>query len=94
MTATTAVQSGRSYMAHSLALVESNEIGEDTRIWAFAHVMKDARIGGLQYGEHCYIEQGVTLGDNVTVEKWVNIWTGVTIEDTCFSVPMRTYQRS
>jgi len=35
MTATTAVQSGRSYMAHSLALVESNEIGEDTRHLGF-----------------------------------------------------------
>ena len=88
MTATTAVQSGRSYMAHSLALVESNEIGEDTRIWAFAHVMKDARIGrGCNIGEHCYIEQGVTLGDNVTVKNGVNIWTGVTIEDNVFLGP-------
>jgi acetyltransferase-like isoleucine patch superfamily enzyme len=75
-------------MAHSLALVESNEIGEDTRIWAFAHVMKDARIGrGCNIGEHCYIEPGVTLGDNVTVKNGVNIWTGVTIEDNVFLGP-------
>src|SRR6266851_3193802 len=88
MTATTAVQSGRSYMAHSLALVESNEIGEDTRIWAFAHVMKGACIGrGCNIGEHCYIEQGVTLGDNVTVKNGVNVWTGVTVEDNVFLGP-------
>jgi len=69
MTATTAVPSGQSYMAHPLALVESDEIGEDTRIWAFAHVVKGARIGrGCNIGEHCYIEQGVRLGNNVTVK--------------------------
>ena len=75
-------------MAHSLALVESNEIGEDTRIWAFAHVVKGARIGrGCNIGEHCYIEQGVTLGNNVTVKNGVNVWTGVTIEDNVFLGP-------
>jgi UDP-2-acetamido-3-amino-2,3-dideoxy-glucuronate N-acetyltransferase len=88
MTPTTAVQSGRSYTTHRLALVESDAIGEDTRIWAFAHVMKDARIGrGCNIGEHCYIEQGVTLGDNVTVKNGVNIWTGVTIENNVFLGP-------
>jgi acetyltransferase-like isoleucine patch superfamily enzyme len=75
-------------MAHPLALVESDKIGEDTRIWAFAHVMKDARIGrGCNIGEHCYIEQGVTLGNNVTVKNGVNVWTGVTIEDNVFLGP-------
>jgi len=75
-------------MAHPLALVESDEIGEDTRIWAFAHVMKDARIGrGCNIGEQCYIEQGVTLGNNVTVKNGVNVWTGVTVEDNVFLGP-------
>jgi acetyltransferase-like isoleucine patch superfamily enzyme len=88
MTPTTVVQSGRFYTTHRLALVESDAIGEDTRIWAFAHVMKDARIGrGCNIGEHCYIEPGVTLGDNVTVKNGVNIWTGVTIEDNVFLGP-------
>jgi UDP-2-acetamido-3-amino-2,3-dideoxy-glucuronate N-acetyltransferase len=87
-TPTTALQSGRSYMAHPLALVESDKIGEDTRIWAFAHVMRDARIGrGCNIGEQCYIEQGVTLGNNVTVKNGVNVWTGVTIEDNVFLGP-------
>jgi len=88
MTPTTDVQSGISYMAHPLALVESDEIGEGTRIWAFAHVMKNARIGwGCNIGEHCYIEQGVTLGNNVTVKNGVNVWRGVTIEDDVFLGP-------
>ena len=88
MTPTAAVQPGRSYMAHPLALVESDEIGEGTRIWAFAHVMRDARIGrDCNIGEHCYIEQGVTLGNHVTVKNGVNLWTGVTVEDNVFLGP-------
>jgi len=86
--AATLLQSGRSYMAHSLALVESDEIGEGTRIWAFAHVMKNSRIGrSCNIGEHCYIEQGATLGNNVTVKNGVNVWMGVTIEDNVFLGP-------
>ncbi len=30
---------------HPKALVETEEIGANTRVWAFAHVMKGARIG-------------------------------------------------
>ena len=89
MTPTAAtVQSARSYTAHPLALVESNEIGESTRIWAFAHVMKNARIGRhCNIGEHCYIEQGATLGNNVTVKNGVSVWAGVTVEDDVFLGP-------
>ena len=89
MTPTAAtVQSARSYIAHPLALVESNEIGESTRIWAFAHVMKNARIGRhCNIGEHCYIEQGATLGNNVTVKNGVSVWAGVTVEDDVFLGP-------
>lgn len=83
-----AIESARSYVAHPQALVESDQIGEGTRVWAFAHVMKDARIGRhCNIGEHCYIEQGVTLGDNVTVKNGVNVWAGVTIEDNVFLGP-------
>src|SRR5438309_8787127 len=87
-TTATIVQSRNLYMAHALALVESEEIGENTRIWAFAHVMKDTRIGrDCNIGEHCYIEQGVTLGNNVTVKNGVNVWAGVTVEDNVFLGP-------
>jgi UDP-2-acetamido-3-amino-2,3-dideoxy-glucuronate N-acetyltransferase len=88
MTPAATIETARSYMAHPLALVESDQIGEGTRIWAFAHVMKDARIGrDCNIGEHCYVEQGVTLGNNVTVKNGVNLWTGVTIEDNVFLGP-------
>ena len=73
---------------HPQALVESEEIGEGTRIWAFAHVMKGARIGkGCNIGDHSFIESGVTIGDDVTVKNGVSIWEGVEIGDRVFVGP-------
>ena len=78
----------RGYFVHRLALVESSEIGRGTRIWAFAHVMKNARLGcDCNIGEHAFIESGVVLGNNVTVKNGVAIWTGVTVEDDVFLGP-------
>ena len=76
------------YFVHPHALVESSDIGANTRIWAFAHVMKGARIGSdCNIGDHAFIESGVVLGNNVTVKNGVSIWTNVTVEDNVFLGP-------
>jgi acetyltransferase-like isoleucine patch superfamily enzyme len=76
------------YFRHPLALVESDEIGPGTRVWAWAHVMPGARIGAdCNIGEHCFIEKGVVLGDRVTVKNGVAVWEGVTAEDDVFLGP-------
>jgi UDP-2-acetamido-3-amino-2,3-dideoxy-glucuronate N-acetyltransferase len=78
----------RSYFAHPFALVESTEIGPNTLIWAFAHVMEGARVGAnCKIGDHAFIEKGAVLGDNVTVKNGVAIWDRVTIEDNVFLGP-------
>ena len=73
---------------HPKALVESEEIGNGTRVWAFAHVLKGAVIGkDCNIGDHCFVEGGVTIGDEVVVKNGVSIWEGVTIEDRVFIGP-------
>lgn len=73
---------------HPRALVESDEIGAGTRVWAFAHVMKGARIGeGCNIGDHSFIESGATLGNDVTIKNGVSIWDGVEIENLVFVGP-------
>lgn len=73
---------------HPAALVETDQIGDETRIWAFAHVQSGAKIGGgCNVGDHSFIEKGVTIGDDVTVKNGVSIWEGVTIEDGVFVGP-------
>lgn len=76
------------YFAHPQALVETENIGLGTRIWAFAHVLPGARIGAdCNICDHAFIETGVVLGNNVTVKNGVAIWQGVTVEDNVFLGP-------
>lgn len=73
---------------HERALVETERIGGDTRIWAFAHVMRDVTIGSnCNIGDHSFIESHVTIGDNVTVKNGVSIWEHVHIADNVFLGP-------
>lgn len=78
----------KGFDVHPQALCESVDIGPGTRIWAFAHVMKDVRIGAdCNIGDHAFVESGVVIGDRVTVKNAVAIWNGVEIEDDVFLGP-------
>lgn len=73
---------------HPAALVETEDIGSGTRVWAFAHVMDGARVGAdCKIGDHAYIESGAHLGNRVTVKNGSLIWHGVTIGDDVFVGP-------
>jgi len=76
------------YFKHPKALVETNEIGADTRVWAFAHIMKGARVGsGCNICEQVFIESGAIVGNLVTVKNGVSLWDKITIEDRVFIGP-------
>jgi len=76
---------------HPTALVESADIGPNTRIWAYAHVLPGARIGAnCNIGDHAFIEGGAVLGDGVTIKNGVALWRGVTVEDGVFGVVAKT----
>jgi acetyltransferase-like isoleucine patch superfamily enzyme len=73
---------------HPAAIVESVDVGEGTRVWAFAHVMRGARVGqNCNLGEGVYVEGGVVIGDAVTVKNGVALYDGVTVEDEAFLGP-------
>jgi acetyltransferase-like isoleucine patch superfamily enzyme len=73
---------------HPTAIVEAQQIGQGTRIWAFTHVMKDVSIGETcNVGEHCFIETGVIVGSNVTIKNGNMLWQGVTLQDDVFVGP-------
>src|SRR4051794_2822628 len=76
------------FFQHPQALVETDAIGDGTRVWAFAHVMGGAQVGrDCNIGEHCFIEKGAVLGDNVTIKNHVAVWAGVTIDEGAFLGP-------
>ena len=77
---------------HSHALVESEDIGPGTRIWAFAHVLRGAIIGAdCNVCDHSYIDEDVVIGDRVTIKGQVAIIDGMRIEDDVFIGPNATF---
>lgn len=77
-----------SFFAHRLALVDSQEIGEGTRVWAFAHVMSGVCVGSrCNIGEHAFLETGAKIGNDVTIKNGVSVWSGITVEDNVFLGP-------
>jgi len=77
-----------SYFVHPHALVETSDIGEGTRVWAFAHVMKGAVVGKhCNICDHAFVESNVSIGDGVTIKNGVAVWDGVTLGDHVFVGP-------
>jgi len=77
---------------HPQALVESQQIGAGSRVWAFSHVLPGARIGcEANICDHVFIENDVVVGDRVTVKCGVQLWDGVRIEDDVFIGPNVTF---
>lgn len=73
---------------HPKALVETDQIGPGTRVWAHAHVMKDVTVGrDCNICDGVFIESGVTLGRGVTVKPHVAMGEALTVEDGVFIGP-------
>lgn len=79
-------------MIHPLADVQSSSIGENTCIWQFAVVLREAVIGNnCNINCHTFIENKVTIGSNVTVKSGVFLWDGIEVEDNVFIGPNVTF---
>ncbi len=73
---------------HPKAIVETGNIGARTRIWAFAHILRGAKIGkNVNIGDHCFIENDVAIGNDVVIKNGISIWDGVIIEEGSFLGP-------
>ena len=73
---------------HPTAIVESDQIGKGTRIWAFTHVMEGVEIGDdCNVGEHCFLESGVIVGSHSTIKNGNMLWEGVILEEGVFVGP-------
>lgn len=77
------------YQAHPSAVIdEGAQIGDNTRIWHFSHIMKDAMIGkNCNIGQNVVISPRVIIGNNVKIQNNVSVYTGVICEDDVFLGP-------
>jgi len=79
-------------MIHTLADVQTKNIGHDTNIWQYCVILNGAKIGdGCNICANCFIENNVIVGDNVTVKCGVQLWDGITVEDNVFIGPNVTF---
>jgi acetyltransferase-like isoleucine patch superfamily enzyme len=77
---------------HQRADVSTHQIGQGTRIWQFAVVLKGATIGQeCNICAHTFIEQDVIIGDRVTVKSGVFLWEGTRIGHDVFIGPNATF---
>jgi acetyltransferase-like isoleucine patch superfamily enzyme len=77
---------------HPAGICESTQVGEGTRIWAFAHVLPGARIGrDCNICDGVFIENDVIVGDAVTVKCGVQLWDGVRLGNRVFVGPNATF---
>jgi UDP-2-acetamido-3-amino-2,3-dideoxy-glucuronate N-acetyltransferase len=79
----------KEYFVHESAYVDMPcEIGIGTKIWHFAHVMKNAVIGeNCILGQNTLVSSGVIIGSNVKIQNNVAVYTGTEIEDDVFLGP-------
>jgi UDP-2-acetamido-3-amino-2,3-dideoxy-glucuronate N-acetyltransferase len=77
---------------HPRGLCESSNVGEGTRVWAFAHVLAGASIGrNCNVCDHVFIENDVVVGDDVTLKCGVQLWDGIRLGSRVFVGPNATF---
>lgn len=78
-----------SYFIHESSYIDENvEIGDNTKIWHFCHVINGSKIGkNCSFGQNCVIGPNALVGDNVKVQNNISLYDGVIIEDDVFIGP-------
>jgi UDP-2-acetamido-3-amino-2,3-dideoxy-glucuronate N-acetyltransferase len=73
---------------HSTSIVETEKIGNGTKIWAFSHISSNVTIGDdCVIGEGVHIGPNVVIGNNCKIQNHSLLYEGVTIEDDVFLGP-------
>lgn len=77
-----------SFFKHNLSQVDSENVGNDSKIWQYVVVLKGAIIGeNCNICSHCYIENDVKIGNHVTIKAGIYLWDGIEIKDHVFLGP-------
>ena len=82
-----------SFYAHETVIIDKDcQIGKNTKIWHFSHLMTGCKIGAnCNIGQNVVVSPDVVLGENVKVQNNVSIYTGVICEDDVFLGPSMVF---
>jgi UDP-2-acetamido-3-amino-2,3-dideoxy-glucuronate N-acetyltransferase len=78
---------------HPTAIVdEGAQIGDDSRVWHWAHVCCGAKIGqGVSLGQNVYVGNNVTIGDRCKIQNNVSVYDNVHLEEGVFCGPSMVF---
>ena len=78
---------------HSSAIVdEGAQIGTSSRIWHWAHVCAEAKIGcEVSLGQNVFVANKVIIGDRCKIQNNVSIYDNVILEEGVFCGPSMVF---
>jgi UDP-2-acetamido-3-amino-2,3-dideoxy-glucuronate N-acetyltransferase len=81
------------FFAHPTSIIDDDcEIGKDTKIWHFSHILSDSIIGErCTIGQNVVIGPDVTIGNNCKIQNNVSVYKGVKLEDGVFCGPSMVF---
>jgi UDP-2-acetamido-3-amino-2,3-dideoxy-glucuronate N-acetyltransferase len=81
------------YYKHESAIVDDGaKIGNDSRVWHFAHVCSGAIIGQtVSLGQNVFIGNKVTIGDKCKIQNNVSVYDNVHLEEEVFCGPSMVF---
>lgn len=81
------------FWAHETAIVDQPAtIGDNTKIWHFAHVMSGAKIGaGCSLGQNVYVGAKAVVGSGCKIQNNVSLYDEVYLADDVFVGPSAVF---
>ncbi len=81
------------FYKHDTAIIDEGvEIGINTKIWHWVHVMAGAKIGSkCVLGQNVFVGSKAVIGNNVRVQNNVSIYDEVILEDDVFCGPSMVF---
>ena len=78
---------------HESAYIDDGaQIGADTKVWHFCHVLGGAVIGErCSLGQNVVVMNGVRIGNNVKIQNNVSVYEGVELADDVFCGPSMVF---
>lgn len=86
-------QDDKGYFCHESSYIDDNvEIGDNTSIWHFCHVLPGTKIGkDCSLGQNVMAGPDVTIGDGCKIQNNVALYKGVVLEDGVFCGPSMVF---
>jgi UDP-2-acetamido-3-amino-2,3-dideoxy-glucuronate N-acetyltransferase len=81
------------YFCHDTAIIDKGaRIGENSRVWHWAHVCAGAKIGaGVSLGQNVFVGNRVVIGDRCKIQNNVSVYDNVTLEEGVFCGPSMVF---